>query len=327
MGFFSWTCAKTNLPIMAGEAWGDFEDLTEVVLLTERGNFSVRGTYDGYGNIEATNLIDTGLSDLLDSGRAKMVLAKFYDPKVDTYDNLGKSQFEPGQGYFHNEEFVLKCIEAGGFASYEGYCLAYRDAVPFDLAVKLTASEAKVLSDACGNLSKAVLEERVNRMRGAYEVPVAPESYAAPSMIAIVPVAGDPTQFAVHVGPDHQGGERGRELARLTLTADGEGSFAETARALVDACAPQRLGKFVFVRDFETVAEITSYKTETLEHWYEVEADGRKYAFWGCHDALDHFKLEKPGEVLNALVSFDESEEVLTFEQPSLLPDASPTLH
>jgi len=342
MGFFSWTCAKTNLPIMAGEAWGSHPEWCDVVLLTDGGRRVAVGSYDGYGNLfmkmssnakgrdlgYEINFVDTGLTDELDSGRAKLVLERFYDPKTDTFESLGRSHSEPGQGYFHNEDFVERCFEAGGFRSFVGYRLAYNNVVPFEVALTLDEAQAKVFSKAGDRLAKAVLEERVNRMRGAFDIPVTPQEYSAPSQMTLVPVEGNPNQFAVLVKPDDQGNQEfGRELARLTLDGNGEGSFAETAKAIVDACDVVRLRKIVCVRDFETVAEITVYATEILDHWYEVEANGRTYAFWGAHDALDHFGLEKYNGILDKMCSFDPSDEVMTFEQPSQMPTPSGTMH
>jgi hypothetical protein len=97
VGFFSYTCAKTGLPIMAGEAWRKKQHsvMTEVKVLYPNGD-RISGTYDGYGRVDGT--------DIVDDKDAKFVLAAFY--KGENYEELGVSGHEPGQGYFHDEGFI-----------------------------------------------------------------------------------------------------------------------------------------------------------------------------------------------------------------------------
>lgn len=114
MGFFSWTCAKTQLPIMATAHWGADPDiagsLCDAVLIAPEGVVA-RGRYDGYGRLGGFDIIDGGYGDLLDEGDAALVLSRWYDG-----ERLGelekRSLMEPGQGFFHEREELLQRIEA-----------------------------------------------------------------------------------------------------------------------------------------------------------------------------------------------------------------------
>ena len=135
MGFFSWTCAKTNLPIM-NSCSGDDIDQYYVVLLRP-DHAPVKGVYDGYGRLMAENetidLTDfTNLDGASSSSydptlkNAKLVLHKFYNPETDTYKSVkGKSRNEAGQGHFHNQDSVDAWFKAGGFKTYRAFVSAY----------------------------------------------------------------------------------------------------------------------------------------------------------------------------------------------------------
>ena len=124
MGFFSYTCAKTNLPVLASEAWP--EKYSRVVVLDGEGN-KFSGSYDGYGNVITPDGSEIELDpygDSILSGKTKLVLKKFYDGE--TFEDLGRSNSDPGQGYFHDEDKIEVWYARGGFPSHREYVEAYR---------------------------------------------------------------------------------------------------------------------------------------------------------------------------------------------------------
>jgi hypothetical protein len=122
MGFFSYTCAKTNLPVLASTSWP--EKYSRVVVLDDEGN-KFSGSYDGYGIVitRAGAEIELDDSSIL-SGKTKLVLRKFYDGE--TFEDLGRSNNDPGQGHFHNEDKIELWYARGGFASYREYLGTFR---------------------------------------------------------------------------------------------------------------------------------------------------------------------------------------------------------
>ncbi|MCE6957743.1 hypothetical protein LAZ40_01540 [Cereibacter sphaeroides] len=115
MGFFSWTCAKTHLPILAGDSWGrdpEFgKDGCTVVLVSEKG-VETRGFYDGYGHIGSFDLVDSPWYDRIDDGSAVLVLEKWYAGET-RGEIPDRSYNEPCQGHFFEPEFLHELFEAG----------------------------------------------------------------------------------------------------------------------------------------------------------------------------------------------------------------------
>jgi hypothetical protein len=121
MGFYSYTCAKTNLPIMASTSWG--EDYSRVVVLGEDGSI-IRGVYDGYGRVFTKEGIEVEIEDeSVMKGRVKFVSASFYGGEK--FSALSPSRPDPGQGHFHDEDKVSKWYSAGGFSTWDEYRMAY----------------------------------------------------------------------------------------------------------------------------------------------------------------------------------------------------------
>jgi hypothetical protein len=115
MGFFSKTCAKTNLPVVA-DCKG-YPELNEVVVLFPRGK-KIEGSYDGYGRVGGVDLI----GDAYDESKwdkIKFVLKSKY--AGESYKDLGKSGDELAQGYFMSDRFLDLCMEKGSFKSYAEY--------------------------------------------------------------------------------------------------------------------------------------------------------------------------------------------------------------
>lgn len=122
MGVFSWTCAKTNLPIL-NTMVAAARDQAEVVVLGKDGSV-LRGEYDGYGRV----LSELGAVDVMDAifdDEARVVLAVFYDPTTDTFDSLVANQSDPGQGHFHDQVFIKDAFGRGGYASHADYLKAF----------------------------------------------------------------------------------------------------------------------------------------------------------------------------------------------------------
>ncbi len=134
MGFFSYTCAKSNLPALASTSWDD-HPFTQVVLINKDG-IVAEGAYDGYGRIfgredeDVFEMNDGGFFGFIENGKMKFVLKSHYDPN-DSFDSIGKSNDDPGQGHFHNEDFIEACRVVGGFSSYEDYKAAYEHFADF----------------------------------------------------------------------------------------------------------------------------------------------------------------------------------------------------
>ena len=115
MGFFSKTCAKTNLPVVA-DCKG-LPRLNEIVVLYPNGK-KIEGSYDGYGRVDGEDLCPNGYDhDLWES--LKFVIAIAYEGE--SYKDLGKSHNELAQGYFMSDRFLLHCMKVGSFASYAEY--------------------------------------------------------------------------------------------------------------------------------------------------------------------------------------------------------------
>jgi len=124
MGFSSYTCAKTNLPILNSNSWGYMPETYEVVMLFKNGD-RVTGSYDGYGRVD----LDIGVAvesihAAMENKEAKLVLQKFCTPG-DTFESIvGFSRREPGQGHFHDPARIRKWYDKGGFKTYAAYCKA-----------------------------------------------------------------------------------------------------------------------------------------------------------------------------------------------------------
>lgn len=122
MGFFSYTCAKTNLPVLASTSWP--EEYSRVVVHDEDGN-KFSGSYDGYGNVFTQSGSEIELDDsAILAGRTKLILRSFYDGE--TFEGLGKSNYDPGQGHFHDEEKIELWYSRKGFPSHREFVEAYR---------------------------------------------------------------------------------------------------------------------------------------------------------------------------------------------------------
>ncbi len=124
MGFFSKTCAKTNLPVITVHREGGFKELASVIVLYPDGR-KLEGDYDGYGRIIVDGK-EVPIFDIDTEGfvgkhwdDVKFVIRKYYEGE--TYDQLGKSGRELGQGFFMSNNFLIHCVVKGKFKSYAEY--------------------------------------------------------------------------------------------------------------------------------------------------------------------------------------------------------------
>ena len=108
MGFFSWKCAKSDLPVMSsyGVDGTEWEWMSHVVVLHKDANGFVNrfaGIYDGYGVVESPYGPYGLRIDLVDipEDSWRMVIERFY--KNDNFHSLPKNTNDPGQGYFYDD--------------------------------------------------------------------------------------------------------------------------------------------------------------------------------------------------------------------------------
>jgi hypothetical protein len=119
MGFYSYTCAKTHLPVLNFHSCRDKEMYTVVVLFPNGDK--VTGEYDGYGRVSGVENIYPDI----DEGRLKWILKKFYNGEG--FNDVGLSHHDPGQGHFHDIPKLKEAFAKGGFKSYEDFLTWYND--------------------------------------------------------------------------------------------------------------------------------------------------------------------------------------------------------
>lgn len=90
MGYFSYTCAKTGLPIASHDSGCDKKHY-QVVLVLKNGR-PHKGDYDGYGRAGGED------TDIGGETGSKLVLARYW--KGETWEQLGKNESDPNQGSF-----------------------------------------------------------------------------------------------------------------------------------------------------------------------------------------------------------------------------------
>ena len=120
MGFFSFTCAKTCLPILASESWPS--PYCDVVVLDKDG-VVCRGKYDGYGRVQIDSGEEMEVFEDVMADRVRLVLASFYERE--TFAELRRCVSDPGQGHFYDLESIEAWWAKGGFASPKELATAY----------------------------------------------------------------------------------------------------------------------------------------------------------------------------------------------------------
>lgn len=123
MGFTSFTCAKTNLPILASVS--SPAALYSDVVILQKDKDPIKASYDGYGRLhcEDGKVRNTPFTKI-EKGGFKLVLEKFY--KGESFSDIpGTSHHDPGQGHFHDLKLVEKWYAQGGFPSMEDFYKAF----------------------------------------------------------------------------------------------------------------------------------------------------------------------------------------------------------
>lgn len=115
MGFFSKTCAKTHLPVVA-EPVG-IKKLNRVVALLPDGRKFI-GSYDGYGRVDGHDEVAEAWD------KVKFVLEAYYEGEE--YKDLGKSGVELGQGFFMAKPFLHHCLLNGPFKDRAAYTRTFK---------------------------------------------------------------------------------------------------------------------------------------------------------------------------------------------------------
>jgi len=142
MGISSFTCAKTNLPIIVThEEMIDGKNMNDVVFYPGRGESPIRGWLGQYATFEwdggSIRLWDEGFGKKLQKGEAKLALADFLEDG-DGFDTIGQSHLDPGQGgATYDEDFVARAVMAGGFKTFAGLELAHSADVPVEIATQI----------------------------------------------------------------------------------------------------------------------------------------------------------------------------------------------
>jgi len=345
MGFFSWTCAKTNMPIMASTSWAG-HPFTKVVLLADGGRTVVKGTYDGYGRMQVgdaqwgdtltrrslVDIVGHRLSGKINKGEVKLVLAKYYDPS-DDFQSLGRSRNEPGQGHFHNEGFLGQCQKVGSFATYEGYCLAFEGQLPVDFAARLSAKDAAGFEKLKHKVAKALTDERMRRVNAAVDGQLPERKWFSDSWLVLVPAKDGGNAFKVRGRDiyDEENDHATDDLARIDV---GSGrisapALSKCARDVLDACPPTAGSQVKLVRDGEPLAVVRDMTSALCDKWVEViDPEGCTHAFWRIEEAVAHLGLDDRERHLlyNARGQSyeDRKKRLVTVEMPSL--EAAPTM-
>jgi len=107
MGFFSWECAKTRLPILNEyTAIGNYAFANRVVVLFKDGGIA-KGNYDGYGRVRS----ELGVIELVEMNEKdwRMVIERFYEGEH--WSAFKVNHNDPGQGHFYDEDDLHEIFE------------------------------------------------------------------------------------------------------------------------------------------------------------------------------------------------------------------------
>ncbi len=303
MGFSSFTCAKTNIPV-AGTAAAAERAHAEVVVLVE-GEEPFRGLHDGYGRVTGSSpsrgvgvvdLNGRGTRAMLRDGRAKVVLAAFHGPG-DAIGDLGRNARDPGQG-LHRSAFLRDCHEAGGFRSYEGYLLAFEGVLSPAQAAGLDKDRALAIGE-----TRTALREEVAKLRTAAIGATFPDAARAyPHYLDIAPAGtgtdawvAAPNRSALDSMQRKATDAFAEACAGVAVPVEGGTAARKAVRAaanaLVDAIRPETKAVVPVTRGGEPAGEVRTMTCPMCGDWYEARLDGEPaLAFHAPHSlamALD----------------------------------------
>ena len=113
MGFFSWRCAVSGLPILADTApWpDDLKHLCKVVMLTKKG--WIKGSTDGYGRLMVSERggrarLTEVPENLAEVDDLRLVLQSVW--KNEAHADVEASENEPNQGFFWDHDQLREIV-------------------------------------------------------------------------------------------------------------------------------------------------------------------------------------------------------------------------
>lgn len=313
MGFSSFTCAKTNIPV-AGTAAAGERVHAEVVVLVE-GQDPFRGLHDGYGRVTgSSDSRGVGVVDLqgratrmlMRAGRAKVVLAAFHEPG-DDLASLGTNRPDPAQGV-HGSAFLRACHEAGGFRSFEGYELALDRVLPPDRAAGLDRDGARLITSTLNLFREEVAKLRTAGLDAAF--PSGKRAFPhylgiAPSGTGLDAWVAAPDRHSLALWDREVTDAFERACAGVAVPVGAPASVRKGVRAaaaaLVDALPPEARTVVPLTRGGEPVGEARTMSCPMSGEWYELRLDGEPaLAFHAPADLVRELGLEE-GPLRDAL--------------------------
>lgn len=101
MGFFSWRCASSNIPVMAEDAVRNtpWVIACRVIVLFRDGS-RIIGTYDGYGRVYN----ESHEVDLMDYDESQWRMSILSCYSSETFEQLKPNKHDRGQGFFYSDE-------------------------------------------------------------------------------------------------------------------------------------------------------------------------------------------------------------------------------
>jgi hypothetical protein len=283
MGISSYTCAKTNLPIIVnGDAEFHGKNLKAAVFFPGAGEEPIQGSLGQYQTFHSRKgtfeLLDSGIACKIEKGEAKFALRDFLEPG-DSFKTLGRSHSDPGQGGLtYEDEFLERAVAAGGFKSFLGLELAHGEDTPLEVALGIDEKAA------------AIQEAFIDQVTAGWEIgtlkliPGNPEC-GIPGTIgrfyraSVIPMNSECTTIRYH--------QYGDPRPKPVLFKFADGRFSPDPKDFARALASQRsLGK-----------ERTAI--------FEAD-DGRAYTV-KVYDGSDLYTVEGPDYPLKAFSQIDHA--------------------
>jgi len=265
MGISSFTCAKTNLPIIVtSDHEYSGKNMNDVVFLPSRNDPPMRGWLGQYATFHSgdmdIDLWDSGYARKILNAEAKFVLNAFYDAN-DTFDSLGRSELDPGQGgLLYGDGFISKAVEAGGFKTFLGLELAYSADLPIEIASRIDEQGAARLEALASLIASGYEESLLAQVPGNPECGV-PGTIGKFAGVVVTPLDAECSKFAC--GPQ---GKRSR-----TTFEFADGRFNPNPKEYGRSLAPKRVFGEPRTATFE--GDGVSYTVKDYGSLYTVEGD------------------------------------------------------